>query len=71
MTRIKANWSEAEEERLKMLAASGASAIRIAAALNRPMNGIRTKARQLGVRLPTVRQLRAKVREMGVNNRYS
>ena len=67
MTRIKANWSEAEEERLKTLAASGASAIRIAAALNRPMNGIRTKARQLGVKLKTVRQLRAELREIGLH----
>ena len=64
---IKTNWSQEEEARLKGMVQSGASIARISAALNRPMAGIRVKARELGITLPTMRQVKAKLREIGVN----
>lgn len=50
-------------EKLKHLAAAGASPARIAAALNRPVAGVRARARLLGIDLPTLREIRAKLRE--------
>lgn len=54
-------WTPDQEERLKLLAARGASALRAAAALNRPMTSVRIWARKLGVALLGVRAVRRKL----------
>lgn len=64
---IKTSWTLEHEARLIRMAEAGASAVRISAALNRPINGIRAKARLLGIDLPTTREVRAKLRELGLN----
>lgn len=60
---LKTSWTPDQIERFKKLAASGASAIRLAAAFNRPVAGIRQRARELGIEIKTLRQIRAKMRE--------
>lgn len=60
---IKNIWTDEQIERLKDLAASGASAFRIAAALNRSIVGVRSQAKKLGIDLPTLREIRAKTRD--------
>ncbi len=60
---LKTSWTPAQIARLKELADAGASPIRIAAALNRPINGIMDRARKLGIEIRSIKQMRAKVRE--------
>lgn len=66
---IKTSWTDTETEKLRRLAASGASPIRIAAAVNRPLAGVRSMARKLGIKLLTVHELRARLREADVHER--
>jgi GcrA cell cycle regulator len=54
-------WTDADNERLKALVASGASAFRAAAAFDRTIVDIRERARKLGTPLPTLREARKKV----------
>lgn len=64
MPRItKTSWTPSQIARLKELADAGASAVRIAGALNRPINGIMDRARKLGIEIRSIKQIRAKVRE--------
>ena len=60
---IKTSWTPDQVARLKELAAAGASPIRIAAALNRPIAGVRAGARELGIEIRTVKAIRAKMKE--------
>lgn len=66
---IKTSWTPDQLKRLKDMAESGASPIRIAAALNRPVVGVRARARQLGIELPTLSEMRAKIRAAEANSR--
>jgi hypothetical protein len=54
-------WTPDQVARLEMLVASGASAVRTAAALKRPIPSVRRKARELGMGFPTLRETRKKV----------
>lgn len=54
-------WTPEQDERLKALAAQGASAIRAAAALKRPVSSVKVRARKLGIDLPGVRAIRKKL----------
>jgi hypothetical protein len=53
-------WTSAEIERLKKLAAEGASAARVAAALNRKMISVKLQAIKFEIRFPTLREQRKK-----------
>lgn len=57
-------WTPEQIEKLKALVASGASATRAAAALNRKVLAVKKKANDLGTPFPTVREARAKLREV-------
>jgi hypothetical protein len=54
-------WTEVQNERLKALAAEGASIVRAAAALNRTIESIRAQARKLGVSFPAINAERKKL----------
>jgi hypothetical protein len=54
-------WSPEQDERLTRLADQGATALRAAAALNRPLQSVRIRARKLGLSLPGVREVRRKL----------
>jgi hypothetical protein len=54
-------WTPEHDEKLKALAAQGASAVRAAASLKRSISGVRLRARKLGVELPGVREIRKKM----------
>lgn len=56
-------WSEADIERLRKMAAAGASPIKCAAALRRNVQAIRRQASRLGIQLPTLREQRKRQRE--------
>jgi hypothetical protein len=59
---ITSPWTPELDERLALLAKQGASAIRAAAALNKPISAVRVRARKLGFELPGVRELKKKIR---------
>lgn len=61
---LKTAWTSEEIEKLKHLAAIGASPTRIIAALKRPWNGIRSRANMLGIELPKIRDMRTRMREL-------
>jgi GcrA cell cycle regulator len=54
-------WTSDQVARLEMLIASGASAVRTAAALKRPITSVRVKARELGKSFPTLNETRKKI----------
>jgi GcrA cell cycle regulator len=54
-------WTPEQDERLRQLAAQGATALRAAAALKRPLTSVRIRARKLGLSLPGVREVRRKL----------
>jgi hypothetical protein len=54
-------WTDADNERLKQLTADGASAARVASALNRKIKSVTVQATKLGIRFPTVREQRKKL----------
>lgn len=58
-------WDAEEVARLKALVEHGATALRAAAALGRPLTSVKRKANDLGIPLPSVRKLRAHLREKG------
>jgi hypothetical protein len=63
MTRITKNsWKTEEEDLLRTLAAKGATVMRASAALNRPSGVVSKKARDMGLALVGVRQIRAAMR---------
>jgi hypothetical protein len=57
-------WTPELDERLKLLAAQKATAIRASAALNKPINSVRTRARTLGLSFSGVREMKAKIRAL-------
>jgi hypothetical protein len=61
MKPIVQRWTDEENERLRRFAAEGASAARVAAALNRKINSVTLQASKLGFRFPTVREQRRKI----------
>jgi hypothetical protein len=61
-------WTEEEIDKLKVLAASGASALRVAAVLNRAVAAVKQKARNLNIPFPAEHQLRAKRRQIFQNS---
>ena len=62
---LKSPRTEEDNERLKRLAAEGASAFRVAAALKRKVSVVRKHARQIGVTLPSIRETRKKLAGSG------
>lgn len=58
---IKTSWTSDQVARMKELADAGASALRISAALKRPVTGIKVKARELGIAIRTDREIRNKM----------
>jgi GcrA cell cycle regulator len=54
-------WTPEHDERLIQLAAQGATVLRAAAALRRPLNSVRSRARKLGLSLMGVRAVRRKL----------
>jgi hypothetical protein len=58
---LKSPWTEEDNERLKRLAAEGASAFRVAAALKRKVSVVRRHAKLIGLTLPSVRETRKKL----------
>jgi hypothetical protein len=61
-TPIYVPWSPEQDERLAQLVTQGATALRAAAALKRPLTSVRIRARKLGLSLPGVREVRRKLR---------
>lgn len=61
-------WTETDIERLKSLVASGASAIRCAAAFNKSVSHIREQARKLWLYFPSVRETRKKLLDSASNS---
>lgn len=57
------SWTPKQIERLKELANAGASPARIAAATKRSIMSVKMRARQVGVEIRTVRQIRARMRD--------
>jgi hypothetical protein len=55
MRRLLEPWTPQDDERLKILAAQGASIIKAAAALKRKIVGVRIRARSLGCAFPPLR----------------
>lgn len=55
-------WTPEQIEKLQALVASGASATRAAAALNRKVLAVKKKANDLGTPFPTLRETRAKLK---------
>jgi hypothetical protein len=58
-------WGTEDVAKLKELVDSGASALRAAAALGRPITSVKRKAYDLGISLPSVRKVRADLRAKG------
>ena len=58
-------WDAEDLARLKELAHSGASVLRAAAALGRPLTSVKRKASDLGLALAGVREVRAELRDKG------
>jgi hypothetical protein len=58
-------WGTEDVAKLKGLAEKGASALRAAAALGRPITSVRRKAFDLGIPLAGVRKVRADLRGKG------
>lgn len=56
-------WTEADIEKLRLMAEAGASAMKCAAALRRPTHSVKKQARNLGLSLAGVREVRAKMKE--------
>jgi hypothetical protein len=61
-------WTEEDDERLKALIASGASALRVSVALKRSLPVIRKKALLLGTPFPNASELRARRRQIFQNS---
>jgi hypothetical protein len=61
-------WTEEQIDKLKQLIAAGASPTRAAAALGRKILAVKIKANELGTPFPSVREVRAKLREIFASN---
>jgi hypothetical protein len=60
IVRLKSEWTEEDNARLKEFVAQGASIIRAAAALDRSIRHVRIQARKLGAPFPPMRIFRQK-----------
>jgi hypothetical protein len=60
-------WTEADNERLRILVAQGASLVRAAAAFKRSTAAVRAQARKIGVPFPPLRIARKKWAEASSN----
>ena len=58
-------WSDEDVEQLKVLLGKGSTLLRAAAALRRSNMSVQRKARSLGLKFPSVRAVRAGLRETG------
>ena len=61
-------WTESDAERLRVLIASGSSALRASVALKRSLSVIKLKARELGAPFPSEAELRARRRRIFQNS---
>ena len=61
---ITSPWTPELDERLRALAAQKATAIRVSAALNRPVSSVRIRARKLGLLFPGVREMTARIKAL-------
>jgi hypothetical protein len=57
-------WTNEDTERLKALVETGASAMRASVVLGRQLITTKNKARELGLRFPTERETRRKIRKI-------
>lgn len=57
------SWTPEQIDKLKALAASGASMIRIQVVVKKRSSSVLRKARELGLQVRTVREIRAKIRD--------
>lgn len=63
MARItKKTWTLEQEARLRDLAKSGASILRISAAVNKTAQAVRAHAQGLGIKIRTLREIRSEMR---------
>ena len=60
-TRRNRQWTDEDNERLKMLISGGVSAVRAAAIFNQSIASIRRRANMLGAPFPTIREQRRKL----------
>jgi hypothetical protein len=60
IVRLKREWTEEDNARLKEFVAQGASIVRAAAALDRSIRNVRIQARKLGAPFPPMRVFRKK-----------
>lgn len=58
-------WTEDDVAKLAKLLESGATLTRASAALNRNSSSVQKKARELGLKFPGVREVRAGLRQSG------
>jgi hypothetical protein len=64
-------WTPELDEKLKLLATQGSSAIRACAALRKPLTSVRMRARMLGLDLPGVREQHKRIRLLDAKNERS
>jgi hypothetical protein len=62
-------WTEEECLRLRQLHAAGATVVRAALALKKTPNGVRSKARELGIPFRTMREVKKRLKEKEVEAR--
>ena len=58
------NWTKEDDDRIREMAAKGASAMRIAVAIKRKASAVRVRAHVLGCPLPTLLDRRRIMRQM-------
>jgi hypothetical protein len=63
MAKLTRPWTDEDIERMKELAAGGASLVRAAAVLKRSMISVRTMARKHGTPFPSLREARQRYTE--------
>jgi hypothetical protein len=68
IVRLKSEWTEEDNARLKGFVAQDASIIRAAAALNRNIKSVRIQARKLGAPFPPMRIFRKKLADAPSNS---
>jgi len=69
IVRLKSEWTEEDNARLREFVAQGASIIRAAAALDRSIRNVRIQARKLGAPFPPMRIFRKKFVDAPSNSR--
>jgi hypothetical protein len=68
MRQLQREWTAQDCEKLKALVHQGATPFRTSAALRRPLQMVKNKARELGCPFPPLRSLRAKTRAILENS---